>query len=747
MTLQKLRHTFERFLFAIFVLLNCTAFATTINTGSCTVTQVFGASAAGATNQELLQIKIVTSGGGAAATICNFSFVMQNTNNADVTTAKLMYTGTSASFVAPVLLSSVTNPSGTINLSAATQSLANGGPYYFWLVFDISSTAGLCSKFDAYISTNGIEYRNAGTACPSGLFFTPLTPNPDGFRNTDGPDCWTQKTSFSGAARYAAASFSIGNKVYTGGGYDGTNYYSDFYEWDPATNTWASKAAIPGQARYGASGFNIGTKGYLFGGYWLGTYYGFLYEYDPAANTWTAKASIPDTLREYASAFVIGTKAYIVAGYNNSYTPNTMSNVWEWDQAGNTWTSKARLTGGARYAGLGFAINGKGYVGLGTNSVPASLNDFWEYDPTLNNWTQKATFTGGARNTPSSFNIGVRGYVTSGNTGTPQNDVYQYNPINNTWTQLNNNGAKVRANAPSASSSTSGKGYMGCGWTTGSVNLSDFWEYTAPNTIDISSVSSTNLCAGTSVTVSFSVVGTFLSSNIFKLELSDSAGGFSAPVILGTLSSASPAPITATIPSNTMAGSGYRVRVNATSWPTTGTDNQTNITINSLSQIPDSVTASPGIVCSGGTSTLIVNGGLLGTAAQWKWYTLSCGGSPTGTGSTLVVNPSSTTTYYVRAEGTCNTTSCISEAVTIPSNGGVGTWLWLGASTDWFDPCNWDKKCLPDASSDVSIPGGTTYNPTISGGTGSCKTISINTGNGGHLTINTAAWGYLNVAQ
>ena len=54
---------------------------------------------------------------------------------------------------------------------------------------------------------------------------------------------------------------------------------------------------------------------------------------------------------------------------------------------------------------------------------------------------------------------------------------------------------------------------------------------------------------------------------------------------------------------------------------------------------------------------------------------------------------------------------------------------------------------LPDTSSDVVIPGGTTNNPTITTTTGSCKTLMINYDLGGRWIIDVAGSGRLTVAQ
>ena len=76
-----------------------------------------------------------------------------------------------------------------------------------------------------------------------------------------------------------------------------------------------------------------------------------------------------------------------------------------------------------------------------------------------------------------------------------------------------------------------------------------------------------------------------------------------------------------------------------------------------LDNTPPSISeiiANPTTVCTGGTSTLTVNG-TLGGADAWKWYSGSCGGTLVGTGPSITVSPAENTTYYVRGEGGCAT--------------------------------------------------------------------------------------------
>lgn len=69
--------------------------------------------------------------------------------------------------------------------------------------------------------------------------------------------------------------------------------------------------------------------------------------------------------------------------------------------------------------------------------------------------------------------------------------------------------------------------------------------------------------------------------------------------------------------------------------------------------------------CPGSPIQLTAVGGILGTNAQYRWYTSSCGGTLIGTGQSITVNPTTTTRYYVRIEGDCNTTNCVSRLLTV----------------------------------------------------------------------------------
>ncbi|MEY3443950.1 MAG: hypothetical protein RLZZ519_2231 [Bacteroidota bacterium] len=88
------------------------------------------------------------------------------------------------------------------------------------------------------------------------------------------------------------------------------------------------------------------------------------------------------------------------------------------------------------------------------------------------------------------------------------------------------------------------------------------------------------------------------------------------------------------------------------------------VTVNSLSTQPSSISGTT-TVCNGTPTTLTQVGGFLGAGASCQWFSGSCGSTVIGTGHSLTVSPTTATTYFVRATGTCNTTACASVTVNV----------------------------------------------------------------------------------
>jgi N-acetylneuraminic acid mutarotase len=143
----------------------------------------------------------------------------------------------------------------------------------------------------------------------------------------------------------------------------------------------------------------------------------------------------------------------------------------------NTWQKMNNFPGGARALGASFTINGKVYVTCGANGNTYK-NDLWEYDPINDSWTQKASLPGSGRTEVFGFAIDTLGYVGNGlaQSGGADNKVYSYNPKTNVWTAVANtpftNGLRM------AGTFTIGNfGYIFGGLPTGSGHSNSLYKY------------------------------------------------------------------------------------------------------------------------------------------------------------------------------------------------------------------------------------------------------------------------------
>lgn len=151
-----------------------------------------------------------------------------------------------------------------------------------------------------------------------------------------------------------------------------------------------------------------------------------------------------------STQFVIDSRVFICTGFPirwNAYPFTTQ--LWEYDMLSDKWTQRADFPGEARLEAVGFSINGKGY--LATGYTTKSESDLWEYDPSTDQWTQKASIPDGARGGASAFTYQNKGYVLFGTPkygGLPdRKDFWEYDPVNDTWTQLPDFAGKGRYGA------------------------------------------------------------------------------------------------------------------------------------------------------------------------------------------------------------------------------------------------------------------------------------------------------------
>jgi len=149
-------------------------------------------------------------------------------------------------------------------------------------------------------------------------------------------DTWTQKASFLFSERSFATAFSIGNKGYLGTGSGYTSGYNDLWEFDPATNAWTQMANLPSTKRDDAIGFSIGNYGYIGMGdsidFQTNKYVPLsdFWQYNPNTNSWAQMANYGGVAVARPTGFVIGCRGYVGTGWSDpaNFT-GALNDFWE----------------------------------------------------------------------------------------------------------------------------------------------------------------------------------------------------------------------------------------------------------------------------------------------------------------------------------------------------------------------------------------------------------------------------------
>ncbi len=103
-----------------------------------------------------------------------------------------------------------------------------------------------------------------------------------------------------------------------------------------------------------------------------------------------------------------------------------------------------------------------------------------------------------------------------------------------------------------------------------------------PNAVTTAPVAGAPFCPGAALEVSFTAEGLFAAGNVFTAQLSNAAGNFTSPAVLGTGSGTTGGTLAATLPEGLAAGTGYRVRVVSSDPAAAYTDNGEDLIVIAL---------------------------------------------------------------------------------------------------------------------------------------------------------------------
>ena len=251
---------------------------------------------------------------------------------------------------------------------------------------------------------------------------------------------WIRLTDFPGCGKPGTASMALNGKGYMGLGLSTSSQgCTDWFEYNPASNTWTQKASFPASGRWSSAVFTIGDKGYVCSGAMTGGLISQTWEYDAIADAWTQKANVPGPVRQNAVAFAIDNIGYVGTGYSANTTYN---DFYKYDPVTDMWTAISSFPGPTRSGASAFTIGSLAYVGMGNNTNSTSnFKDFYEYNPQTDIWTQRTDFPLPYVVAPNAYSgssdcYALCGYYYqySGITHNPLNMLYKYNQTNDAWT-------------------------------------------------------------------------------------------------------------------------------------------------------------------------------------------------------------------------------------------------------------------------------------------------------------------------
>ncbi|MCB0699024.1 MAG: T9SS type A sorting domain-containing protein [Chitinophagales bacterium] len=294
---------------------------------------------------------------------------------------------------------------------------------------------------------------------------------------TDASAKWTAKADVSTfyKGRWGAQVFSVGGKIYVSGGYaDNDINMNDIVSYDPATDIWGYHNPLPGTVtnRTGGVAFTIDGKAYLglgvenfnnFTSPW--TFPTDLWQYNDANDTWTKKADFPGTGVGFAACFVVNNKAYVIGGQAGKFSSDGTNKVYEYDPATDKWTEKTTFPRAIVISPFAFTLNGKGYI-VGGADGSGNTKKTYEYDPTANTWTEKKAFPEAETNGGVAFVANGKAYCGLGRVGTNKYLQYfwAYNPTTDSWSYADGFEFSADSRMYGVAATLDGKAYIGAGW-------------------------------------------------------------------------------------------------------------------------------------------------------------------------------------------------------------------------------------------------------------------------------------------
>lgn len=293
---------------------------------------------------------------------------------------------------------------------------------------------------------------------------------------------FTRIADFPGDARRDVISFSIGYRIYTGGGMNKNKFLKDLWEYNTITNKWTKKNDLPASIAIGSSIVVNGICYIGLGGDGTKSLKDW-WQYDELNDNWIKKADFPGKAG-FDGAFISWKNNVYVIGdsedANNSRVDVINNEIWKYCPATNTWSLFDKFPGKPRHSGIAVLSGSKLIYGFGQNeSTNEWYSDMCSYDLENHIWKNIAPIPttpchpGGTANYAGVYNNKIIMLSTDCNGDVQEdfNNLYTYNIISDEWT-IYKMANKIPWRVFGLSCTIANTGYTGLGYDF----LSDIWN-------------------------------------------------------------------------------------------------------------------------------------------------------------------------------------------------------------------------------------------------------------------------------
>jgi N-acetylneuraminic acid mutarotase len=172
-------------------------------------------------------------------------------------------------------------------------------------------------------------------------------------------------------------------------------------------------------------------------------------------------------------AFILGDNAYLgIGNWDNLF--NYSKSFYKFSFSSLKWTQLKDFPGSLRANSFFFSSGSYGYLGTGI-AYNGELNDLWQYDPSNDSWTQKSDFPGGATAGATAVMHNGSAYVID------KNNIWLYDPALDHWIKKANFPGQPRFNGVGIDDANGiyyglGSEKMDLTWEFPTC-YSDFWYY------------------------------------------------------------------------------------------------------------------------------------------------------------------------------------------------------------------------------------------------------------------------------